>query len=995
MELQNGGKRQEDMEKEIIEEIRRLAGAFTPEWKFDVEDPDTGSVIAMIFAAQTADTIRRCHMILGKYHTEFVNLFGISPKPASPAHAVAVLHTTQDAAHGIEIKNKTRFLAEREDEHGQVVFTTRHDLYVTHARLVSLWMVSHKAAGYHKLTEYPFRMFEWEEGAITENALLLYHSFAINGGSDVLCLRMSGTYSRKQFAEELEDSQKYRISYYSSQEVIPAEKVWRENDCLCIQKAVKEGQKTRKQPTALLIERLLPLYQDIEAETIELYPRGIVQKADFIQDDNQELDCDRAAIFGEELAVYQSCYLGQEEVFQKRGARITIAFELTFEEHLVQAQPLQEPSSLPVIKRKERSLYQQAAIKVCAQEVSVSYYNGKGWRRLELEKEITALFAGPKTEGGYEIVFLCPEDWEPVTVGSYEQRCLRLQITRADNCYMRPARHCYPVLSELLFHYEYEKGKVLVPQRLERRQEGSIEDITQVFHQQGRIRVFEAFPLEGESIVLGLDKKPEKGPVSLYFLLENYVNHSGLEVSFEYSSRHGFKSLKVEDNTQGFTCSGTVLWIPPEDMEQSIIAAETCFWIRIRVKEVLGEQPYYPMVHQIYLNAVEMWNVNTQKEQEFYLDQAGADMSFGLNGTNILSAEVWVNEQDQLTEGQMHKLLQKYPKETQAEYDLYGDICAFYVKWEERENFDVSKAQARHYIIDRIENRIIFGDGIQVKIPRMLKDTAFKVILHTCSGQDGNVRKGAIHTPCISQMFLEKVENLLPAAGGSNLEEQERIQRRAGTLFGSRRRLVTKQDYIHEVLNFSDTIDKVQCIPGRRITGEVDLRCISIAVLMKEYKEGSMAFYNMEKQLKEHLFSQCEISYMPQEIQIVEPVFVRVSVDLWVKLDKMEHVMEIQEDICRQIYNFLNPLSGQYEMGWEIGRLPREKQIQMLLNAIHTEARILYHVVTLSYVDHMGKHQVDLSEAEDMPFGICMNGSHQVHLAAETGKEELCFKVKT
>ena len=72
-----------DIEKQIAE----LAKSYTPEWNFDVNQPDIGSVLALLFAGQLQGNITRFNQILEQYHTEFVNLLDISLRPPHPASA--------------------------------------------------------------------------------------------------------------------------------------------------------------------------------------------------------------------------------------------------------------------------------------------------------------------------------------------------------------------------------------------------------------------------------------------------------------------------------------------------------------------------------------------------------------------------------------------------------------------------------------------------------------------------------------------------------------------------------------------------------------------------------------------------------------------------------------------------------------------------------------------------------------------------------------------
>ena len=76
---------------DLCARVEELAASYTPEWRFDRRDPDIGSTLALIYTGQMADNIRRLNQLPEKYHTEFVNLLGLTLKPAYPASGVAVV----------------------------------------------------------------------------------------------------------------------------------------------------------------------------------------------------------------------------------------------------------------------------------------------------------------------------------------------------------------------------------------------------------------------------------------------------------------------------------------------------------------------------------------------------------------------------------------------------------------------------------------------------------------------------------------------------------------------------------------------------------------------------------------------------------------------------------------------------------------------------------------------------------------------------------------
>lgn len=1009
MEKWNSYKLDGRTKEELEAEIKRLSESYVPEWKFDRENPDAGSVIAIIFAGQMAENIQYYNLSPGRFQQEFAKLLGMCPKPARPAFSIVVMKLDEGGDRGIDIRSGTGFQAETKDEGEPVIFRTFQDIHAVSANLVQILQVSGEKGKLIPLNKNfsqppllgkiqyledaerintPFRVFDSSLPGITRNAVVLYHSFGMNTNGEILYLHMEGSYDKKGFAEALCKKEHYQFSYYAQGEICPVEEVWQEEECVCLKKH-RRDQKIEAygaEYNVLIIERLTPLKENISIKKLEFFPEKGCKGPDFICSDQQELPHNHTPVFGQELSLYQNCYLGQEQIFEKKGASITISFCLSFREKIFLAGIPEEVEVLPVIKRRKRKLHQESRARVMVQEMTLCYYNGTGWKNLPCDTDISELFAREENAGEWSISFRCPKDWKPVTAGAYQQHCLRLQIVRSDDCYYRPASHLYPVLSELKFSYEYTDCG-LVPDRVEQRCGMKCCDITQQIEKKLPATVFKKSFWKEDALLLGLDKVPGQGPVSIYFQLENHVAFSGFPLTFSYSTRQGFSLLKVVDGTQGFQKSGIIMFLPAGNMQTMEIAGRECFWIKIARAQAAGLPEYAPLIHQIYLNGIQVQNVRESEEEEYYIDHAEPNMSFALPGNNILSAEVWVNEVNRLSEYQMEQMRSAMPEEVQAEYDVSGNIAAFYVKWQETETFDDTNSKDRHYQIDRLRNRIRFGDGVGQRIPEVTQDTAFKVKLYTCQGDRGNVEAGTIQNPLAGHMFLKEVWNPLAAAGGSSQEEESHMYQRAGNWFAGGERLVSEQDFERAVLEFSEQVDKVRCIAGTENRNLKDRQKIRIILLMKEFEQGSMAFYKIQGLLKEELLSRCEIGCSQGEIEILEPIYVKISMDIWIELNHMEEMMKVQEEIKERVFRFFHPLSGSQGAGWEIGQLPSENQIQMMLNTIHTQANIVNHSAVFTYTDHAGKHETGILAGETIPMAVCMNGEHRVHVIPRRRRE--------
>ena len=164
----------------------------------------------------------------------------------------------------------------------------------------------------------------------------------------------------------------------------------------------------------------------------------------------------------------------------------------------------------------------------------------------------------------------------------------------------------------------------------------------------------------------------------------------------------------------------------------------------------------------------------TGQEEEYYIDEVAANMVFDLGVPNILDVELWVNETNRHTEENMNRLYREMPDKVRIERDMIGNISSFYVKWNETEQFGNGRLE-REYILDRLNQRILFGDGIHSEIPRVLNDAAFRMVIRCCNGQQGNVEAGSINESLENLMFIDTIYNPKCAFGGSNIEDRKSV----------------------------------------------------------------------------------------------------------------------------------------------------------------------------------------------------------------------------
>ena len=994
------GRKKED----ILAEIGRLAQSYVPEWHFDPDNPDIGSVIALLYADMMQDNIRRFNTLTGRDHVALINMLGLSLRPAFPAHSHVLMDMAYHTVPGCRIPKGVKLLG-GENEELNLVYETSHNVYVTQSRIKSAFMASGKTGKVIPVTgefppvEYipvrheeeegvqpeetredqpetmrPFPLFGFEGEGYGKNGLLFYHDHLFDGDDNEIFMEIHGAGA---LAEEIAAGQ-YRLSCFGKQGFVPVRNLKMAGDerisfykDASWEKVTEQG----KEYTVLLLEPTEPVTQNLTASDLCFSSEGSPERAVSIYNGTSELDPDSFRPFGDTLALYSEVSI-LHPYFDRAGATVTVSFDLSYGVKLVSVEQAQIDKSLKVIKRKPKREVQSAPAEIYADEIALEYYNGIGWRAVPVTSPVSQLFAG-KTAAHCELTFLCPADWQESESGGFSGRFLRLRLLRADNCFYQPALHHYPVMKDLTVSYSYE-GHMERPQRLVSFAGSRKRDLTASLWSGERIPLFFGSLYQETALYIGFDRKMEEGPVSIFFQIGESEGCAGGRLAFSYSTRSGFSRLKLTDRTGQLSHTGTILFMPPSDMAKQTLEGQEAYWIRVTdLKGELEDHPgKRPVIRNMVPNGIEVDNIDTLGEEDYYIDAFGPNMEFPINAGNLLSVELWVNETANFTAAEMKTMLLQEPERTRAEYDLQGNITEFYVRWQEVDNFDCSGPGDRHFAVDRMNSRLYFGDGVHVMIPRNTEGIAFKLRASCCAGQAGNLEPGRISGSLGTLMFVDRIYNPVRAAGGMDMETIDEALSRGTTMLNSRKRLVSAADYERTVLDFSRRIVQAKVVTGRKKDGTVDPGMISIVVLTDDYQSGDGAFLNLRNRLAESLFSQCEMTVDPDKLEIVEPVYTEISAEVWVRTVGDADTFEIQQRLTGALERYLDPLRNPC---WEIGRVVGENQIRLMLNMEKGSVMISRVMITAGYRDENGFHEKDLASLEGDPYILIVNGRHKIH----------------
>ena len=992
---------------DLRRQIARLAASYTPEWNFDPDDPDVGSTLALIFANQMGENLKRLNQVLGKYHTEFVNMLNLSLLPAYPASGMAVIDLIRDTVPGIDLPHGTKLVGQTGGPDGEpVIFETVSDVYITNSRLTDILSVSGTfgkiipilggprqvelvparpapAGQEEPAPEFPpVSLFDYSAPGVERSALLIYHKSVFRTPPGVRVAVRPVNAAGGSEAARLADPERCRWSYYDGETLVPFRSVRAEDGVLLLERGEEaQGELNLDGESYGLIcaEALGPVDRAVELSALQLASACGEVPPSFVSHNGQDLDGARFMPFGDTASLFDECYIGHDRIFCQQGALVTLRFTLSFQEKLVTFTPQQEADELKIIKRKPRTVPFETA-RTVVDQVGLEYFNGLGWKRLTCTRDWSALFDG-EHPGQIALSFRCPEDWRPVGIGAYEERCLRLRVTRADNCYLQPCLHNMPVMEHLTVSYTFD-GLWKLPHRLRAVCGTRTEELTPLVLEGKPFTAFRPLPYTGNACCLGFDRKLEGAPVSVLFDVEESVHFQSAPISYEYSTLSGWKPLKVLDGTGGMSGVGTVVFMPPSDFARMEVEGVSRYWLRLVDADGVFDDPglYHPRVRSIRPNAVAIRNRETLEEESFYISAATPNMTFPIAAENILSAEVFVNETGRLSQSAMRRLLRERPEDVRVEYDFLGGISSFFLRWTEVDNFDASQPADRHYVIDRMNNAIVFGDGVHVMIPPARTGVAFTLRAVCCKGARANLPAGAVNALLSNILYVDRVENPIATFAGSSIESVESAHLRGASLYSGRGRLVSELDFVREVRAFSTSIEKVKCAAGVDLDGAPAPGTVTIAVMTRDYADGGYSWASIRDRLRERLLARCEATLSAGRLLLAEPVYAEISVDVWAQADDAARAFDVQNLIRDSIDAFLDPLGRNGGAGWDIGEVPTEGQVRLMLRSLRLPGRITRFIATARYTDRAGVHETSLDGLERRPFVIGVGGHHHIYI---------------
>lgn len=922
--------------KEIKAILQKRAASYTPEWNLDPEQPDIAAALAMACSEMFEGTVKKINGLPLKNEIAFFNLLNASLRPAVRSEGYVSFSLSAEDVAPVEVPKGT-VLTSYEAADEPVHFETNDDVLVSPARIVGSFCVdevSDHIGQYEDLPKTRTLLFSLPDRNLQAHTLTMAHPYGFHirskGELRIGFYHQGGVPVISSTIKALTDRQAVRIEYYSPQSgYVPFRDVQERGGELVLIKSEKMPPIGLDEDGCALrvTVRDLSLLKELNFAYAVVRPSGRQIAPDSLTDGSMELEINSFFPFGDRFQIFNEIYFGCGEVLDKRGAVITLSFDVSYLPVPIENQLGDDEIKWKWIANKS-DFKERKSYEITITEVIWEYYNGYGWSRLFPDKSYSDIFhyRDGVSSCFKSMTFVCPEDMSEVFIGAREDFYIRARIIRADNLYKLKGFYYSPMLRNLSFDYYYQGEGCRIE---EMTAQNCLEELRYSDRERKDAREFVPFYSTGDrhrTVYLGFSSPPENGPFCMLWDMEEDPLAVKPKLSWEYFSKKGWKHLNMVDETNSFTTVGLTIFLDNHGFQRRRLFGEDLYWVRIidAGDSYRRGMSVSPIIRSVSYNSVLAKNVDSHREDHFAMDVYAENRSFRLSAQGILDIEVYVNEYQTLTKEESERLeregrLRKVRDET-------GMVTELWVKWDEVNTFIMEGANSRSYLADRSKGIITFGDGRKGRIPSASETDNIRVYYTTGGGIRTNVAAEAISGMERSIGFVSAVRNPRSFYGGRDTETVFEALKRSAAMLRTQNKAITARDFEELALYSSSCIEKVRCFSGRNRSGGKEHGAVTLVVLKSE----NCDFSKLCRELKHEMLPKISGSLLSDDaFYITEPTIIRMHIKAELATGSLDGIFERKRKVEQCIRQFIGSYAGtKGSSEWMLGRIPNEQQIR-------------------------------------------------------------------
>lgn len=978
-------------EAAIREEILRLSQSYTPAWRFNQDDPDVGSVLALLFARMFAETVERYNGVLEHNFLHYLSALGGQLAPALPSRGFACLIPADEARSDTLVPRGEKLVAPVGDT--PVFFETTQDILVTPMGLRDIYAVSPKKDLIAKLYDAgepaPFRLFDFSEEPLQKRSFALAHAQLLWMRKGRLSLNFTTPTQDPGAKESLDALGDCRFAMVTEQGEIALPTPYRTVNGYEMQIDMRESWPlapwmekesrwlsiTPKDPQKLKYLAFSDISLDLAGEA----------PADALFTNDQEQNVQQCFAFGPTFSAYTDFVVGCDEALCKPGAQVSMDFALSYERVRIESMAGQNDIDWKLVMRRS-DVKPEEEYDITISRVMWEYWNGLGWARLFPDERYDALFDAHMGEEDRDVSvsFTVPEDMKPTLWGNRQGYFVRARILRVHNALRTRGWYVSPMVENMRLSYLYSD----VPQHIAR-QGNMQEDLLTAdgFFAGGLpLMPYPAWPHELPAMYFRFSRPLTGAPLRILFDLSAGMMDKLPSLRWEVLSAQNDKKqwlpLNGMDGTDSLQKTGLLTFVGTRDGAKETLFGETGWWLRLCCMDDGYDRLYadqLPKIEGIYPNAVAIEQRDSREVQFFTFDTVEAGMRVQLAQGNLLSCRVEIESLATLSRGEIQALSDSGQLTLIREAD--GTPKEAWVAWEGVSDLLLSGTEERHYQLDSIAGTLTFGHGRHGKMPHL----GARMRVHTSvgGGKAGNLPAGAITGMTRQLGFIQQATNPLATYGGCDQETTEEAAGRIIAGIRHRGRAVCAADYEALTLASSRSILRSICYSHRDEHGQHMDGHVTVVFLQRDYMQGMAFGQQMGEQVYRYLAQRAPGDLVAQNrLHVVSPSFIRLNCRVEATVDSFDDIYAVQQEIKERLGGYLDPVDGNFDgKGWQIGVLPNTTQIYNAVKPVASIRRIKRISMTAYTQDARGLHEIDLSHVEHLyPYALPINGEHDLRI---------------
>ncbi len=903
---------------------------------FDPDDP--GLVILKIFSDMAENLITQFNKIPDKHRLTFLDFMGLDILSAKPSKVPLTFYIAEGSS-GSFVPKGTQVASSEEPE---VVFETTEGLSVVPAKLNAIFSLNPWEDKYTETDHSKVISGEKEEFRIfggDDDEKSLDHVFYL--GDDVL-LNMQSLPSELKFHFEGTNLFKeyFQLWYDGNNDPIENLEITSDQDAKKLDITFNDKTKTKTRDIQNIHELEKSSIDGIESFWLHVKPYdiNIINGTELPAISNISMDItveniapDAAYLntipidakkgfnpFGDVPQKRDTLYIGSEEAFSKKGA--TITFDVEFEGKI---------ENINLVLQWE-------------------YWNGNGWRPLNVVDNTEAF-----TRSGQIFIETCPSipaieingrlnRWIRVRIISgnihgiagkpepeevdhaasslynilkRSTRKMKVNLGETDvNLWYKPPVFTPPFIQSVNISYTY-KGVGI----------GRVKSFNNFQYRdlapENPGKIYEPCSEKVPVFYLGFEENIAGLPMTLFCAVKEKIygeepvrikhpdcqddlNNANEATGFAWKYYNGisWKEFSVGDETDSFKKGGIVHFFVPPDIEATSQFGRELYWIKVEIKD--GKWLSCPGLEGIFLNTVWALNNITLRDEVLGSGNGEPDLTFNFSNRPVL-------------EGQVIEVKEES-----------GAIEEVWVSWAEVNNFTLSDPSSRHYILDRENGTITFGDGIRGMVPPTCKIKNNIIARRYVSGGGlrGNVSSGIITSLKKTIPNIDGVINHILSSGGMDMECLETVVDRFPHTIKNRGRAVTNEDFEWLAHEASQYVAKARCmLKNDTIT----------VIIVPEYEDkaplpDSGLLNLVEMYLKERAFFT-----ILHKIKAIGPDYTQINAYVKVRPVSLKESTIVLERVEKRLKTFLHPLKGGHMgKGWDFGQNISISQVAVVIEGI-------------------------------------------------------------